>query len=373
MRLIFLDRATLRYKDNATVSTEFEVVLDSVVKQKSNFKVDKEEIDASVGDIVVLKEGELSYIGIVQSVTRNEDRTSKVQLYDFRDVFDVKVPVSSFSGNVCQFLADTIARAFVSSGDPRQNLKYLTVRAESDVRGSLAYDEDTLIGIGELMETITKAYGVVVKHEVEFVRGRFSGIVVTIQQETHAVRLRHDLKVVSGLKIKESEENVVNKCVFYPKAENEGHRTQEEFYLLTDGSLTRDKDDERRFPYVSLHSAYYSDKEYGSLETKARERMAGSRDDHQITFDLDVSNNSFVPLGNVFLGYTVEFHGPKRTYLTTLTQIKYKNTFATCTLTLGEQRSSLTDKIKMMGGGTGGAKSTINVSASIDSFDGGIY
>ena len=46
-------------------SSEFEIVLDSVVKQKSNFTVNKEEIKSSVGDIVVLKEGKLSYIGIV--------------------------------------------------------------------------------------------------------------------------------------------------------------------------------------------------------------------------------------------------------------------------------------------------------------------
>ena len=63
MKLIFLDRITLKYKDNAYVSSEFEIVLDSVVKQKSNFTVNKEEIKASVGDIVVLKEGKLSYIG----------------------------------------------------------------------------------------------------------------------------------------------------------------------------------------------------------------------------------------------------------------------------------------------------------------------
>ena len=34
MKLIFLDRITLKYKDNAYVSSEFEIVLDSVVKKK---------------------------------------------------------------------------------------------------------------------------------------------------------------------------------------------------------------------------------------------------------------------------------------------------------------------------------------------------
>ena len=89
--------------------------------------------------------------------------------------------------------------------------------------------------------------------------------------------------------------------------------------------------------------------------------------------DLDVTNNVFVPLGNIFIGYFVEFYVPKRTYTTMLTQIKYKNTFASCTLTLGEQRTSLTDKIKMMNGGTSNNKSVVNVSTAITNFDGGIY
>ena len=355
MKLIFLDRITLKYKDNAYVSSEFEIVLDSVVKQKSNFTVNKEEIKASVGDIVVLKEGKLSYIGIVQAITLNDDKTS------------------SFTGNVCKFLADTIKKAFVSNSDSKQNLKYLTVTTNSDIEGSFNYGADTLMNIENLMETITKTYGVVIKYQVNFIRGRFSNIEIIIEEETHIVKLRHDLKAISNLKIKESEENVVNKCIFYPKEENEEHKKEVEYYLLTDGSITTNKDDDRRFPYVNVESEFYSDSDFEKLESKAKEKLIKSSNDHQITFDLDVTNNVFVPLGNIFIGYFVEFYAPKRTYTTMLTQIKYKNTFASCTLTLGEQRTSLTDKIKMMNGGTSNNKSVVNVSTAITNFDGGIY
>ena len=224
MKLIFLDRTTLRYKDNAYVSGEFEIVLDSVVKQKSNFTVNKETINAVVGDIAVLKEGKLSYIGIVQSITRNEDKTSKVQLSDFKEILGIKVPISSYSGNLCALLKSVIEKAFVSNADGRQNLKYLKVESLSDVEGTLSYDADTLIDIGDLIELLAKTYGIVVKHDVEFVRGRFSYIRITIEKETHLVKLRHDLKVITNLKIKESEEDVVNKCIFYPKEEHETNR-----------------------------------------------------------------------------------------------------------------------------------------------------
>ena len=373
MKLIFLDRNTLRYKDNAYVSGEFEIVLDSVVKQKSNFTVNKEEINASVGDVAVLKEGNLSYIGIVQAITQNDDRTSKVQLNDFKEILNVKVPIKSFSGNVCRLLADTIKSAFVDNPDTKQNLKYLDVVYKSSVEGSLTYDDDTLINIEDLIEVVTKTYGVVIRYEVGFIRGRFSNILITIDEERHIVKLRHDLKAISNLKIKESEENVVNKCIFYPKAENVEHKTEVEYYLLTDGTIGKDANSVKRYPYVSPYGEYYSDGDYDKLEAKAREKMVKTSTDHQITFDLDVKNNVFVPLGNIFVGYFVEFHAPKRTYTTMLTQIKYKNTLSSCTLTLGEQRTSLTDKIKMMNGGSGGNKSTINVSTAISNFDGGIY
>ncbi len=373
MKLIFLDRTTFKYKDNAYVSGEFEIVLDSVVKQKSNFTVNKEEIKAEVGDIAVLKEGRLSYIGIVQSITLNDDKTSKVQLNDFKELFNIKVPVFSFTGNVCKLLADTIKKAFVSNSDDRQNLKYLKVEARSDVEGTLTYDEDTLINIEDLIETITKTYGVVIKYQVNFIRGRFSNIEIMVVEETHIVKLRHDLKAIGNLKIKESKENVVNKCIFYPKEENETYKKEVEYYLLTDGTITTDRRDARRYPYVNVESEFYSDEDYEKLESKAKEKLIKSSSDHQITFDLDVTNNVFVPLGNIFVGYFVEFHAPKKTYSTMLTQIKYKNTLSSCTLTLGEQRTSLTDKIKMMNSGSKGNKSTINVSTAISNFDGGIY
>ena len=216
MKLIFLDRTTLKYKDNVYVSNEFEIILDSVVKQKSSFKVNKEEIKADIGDIAVMKEGNLSYIGIVQSITLNDDKTSKVQLNDFKEIFNIKVPITSFSGNVCEFLASVIKKAFVNNSDDRQNLKYLKVTTHSVVEGNLSYEADTLINIEDLIEMITKAYGVVIKYQVNFIRGRFSSIEIVIEEETHLVKLRHDLKAISDLTIKESDEKVVNKCIFYP-------------------------------------------------------------------------------------------------------------------------------------------------------------
>ncbi len=373
MKLIFLDRGTLTYKDNAYVSNEFEIIIDSVVKQKSNFVANKETINASVGDIVVLKEGELSYIGILQSITQNKDKTSKIQLNDFKEIFNIEVPISSFSGDICLLLANTIKKAFIENSDDKQNLKYLRIKQLSSVEGNLNYNDDTLIKIEDLIEMVSKTYGIILHYKVKFLRGRFVNIEIIIQEESHLVKLRHDFKAISNLTIKESEDNTVNKCIFYPKADNETHKDERCFYLLKDGTISEDKESENRFNYVNVYSAFYADNEYENLITKAQEKMINSSQDHQITFELDGTNKIFIPLANIFVGYFIEFYAPKRTYMTMLTQIKYKNTFSSCTLTLGEQRNSLTDKIKMLSKGGQDSGTTINVSTNLVNLDGGQY
>ena len=55
MKLLFLDRSTLQYKDNAFVTNQFELALDMVLIKRSTFKVNKTNINCTIGDIVVFK------------------------------------------------------------------------------------------------------------------------------------------------------------------------------------------------------------------------------------------------------------------------------------------------------------------------------
>ena len=147
MQLVFLDRSTLAYKDYAFIGKEFEIVIDLVVSQKSNFSINKEDINAKVGDIAVLKEKDFSYIGIIQSIIKNPDKTCKVQLLDFKELFNIKVPIESYTGDICNLLKDLIKKAFISNSDTKQNLRYLSIEAKASVEGSLVYDEDSLVNI----------------------------------------------------------------------------------------------------------------------------------------------------------------------------------------------------------------------------------
>ena len=60
MEVIFLDREDLSVLDFGYVEQEFNLIIDSVIPQKSTFSVNKLKIDAEVGDLVVIKDKEIA-------------------------------------------------------------------------------------------------------------------------------------------------------------------------------------------------------------------------------------------------------------------------------------------------------------------------
>lgn len=372
MELIFLSRGSLKYKDHALITSDFELIVDLVVNQKSNFTLNKEKINAAIGDIAILKDATLNYIGIIESIIVNPNKTIKVQLNDFKEIFNVKVPAENFSGDICIFLKNKIRQAFLDSSDSKQNLSYLTIDVNSSVQGSFAYDDDSFINILELISIVTKAYGIIVKYKVSFLRGRFQYINIIIEEVNKSTKLRYDLKAIQNLEVQDSTQYSTNKLIFYPKKENSSHKTIETFYLLKDGTVTKDKDSLNRFDYVNYDCEYYGDKDYETLSTKAEQKMCGTTSDHEISFDLAMDNNVFIPLGNLYLGSFIEFYSKAKTYSTLLTQIKFKGNFKSAHITLGEHRSNLTDKIKMLMKGSS-TSSNISISGGTTNTDGGVY
>jgi len=356
MQLIFLDKSNLSYKDYGYVDDDFELVIDLVVSQKSNFNVNKTNINADIGDLVVLKECNYSYVGIIETINVGEDGRSQIQTNDFKELFNVKVPVESFSGDLVAYLSSIITRYFINSGDAIQDLSYLTITKETAVNGSLVFNDDNLMTVTELIELVSKSYAINIKYKVKFVRGRFSGIELIIYKATTGIKVKSNLASISDITVSDSDEQVTNKVIFYPKKENIEHKEVITYCLLTDGTITTNIFDENRYKKVSLLYSCYSDSDYETLETTARSEMVSSNLDHSITFTLASSNSIFKPLNNLFVGDYIEFFTDKKAYSTVITQIKYKSNFSQCFITLGEYRTRLTDKIKIL---------TKNVNSSI--------
>ena len=73
MELVVLSRTDLAIKDYGYFGSDYEIVLDAVVYQKSKFIINKANLNAQVGDIVFTKGLPFSYIGIIEAITKEEN------------------------------------------------------------------------------------------------------------------------------------------------------------------------------------------------------------------------------------------------------------------------------------------------------------
>lgn len=373
MQVVILNRSNLAYKDYSEIGPNFDIIVDLIVSQKSSFTLLKKEVMVEIGDIVILQSKDINYIGVVSEIKKESDLSIKIYCLDFKELLNIKVPVESYSGDLCWYLKKKIEEAFINNTDEKQILRYLKVENKSVINGSIKYDDDTLINLQDLIELLSKAYGVLLKYKIGFIRGRFSSINIQIEQVSKTSKLRYDFKEIRNLQVSDTAVNSINKVIFYPKKENKSYKYQIQYFLLIDGTITNNKNDINRFDYVNSTAEFYADSDYDSLETKARSILCSASSDHEITFNIDSSNSVFIPLSNVYLGYFIEFYSEKRVYNTLLTQIKYKGNFNECYVTLGEQRTSLTDKIKLIKKNSSSSGGNVSVATKITDIDGGNF
>lgn len=348
MELLFLKRSNLSFLDNAYVSNDFELVIDSVVYQKSNFIVNKTNINASIGDIVILRDTAYFYIGIIDAIEVKDDFQTSIDTNDFTSIFDIKVPVYSYVGDMGTFLMDLISRAFKTNEDPLQNFSYITITKSTSVQGAIIYDEE-LLSITEVSEVLSKTYGIRFNYSLMLdSEGRIIGINVDIASVTRGLKIKSNLPSITKLQITDTLNQVTNKVTFYPKKDNNTYKTSVSYYLLKNGTITLNYNNPERYPYVKSVSSFYSDGEYTSLYTKAQNELLKNNLEHSIEFNVNMDNSIIVPFNNLNLGDFVEFVTNSKTYDTMVTQLSFKGNFHECSVVLGEYRVKLTDKIKLL-------------------------
>lgn len=348
MELVFLDRASLAYKDYAIVDDVFEIHLDLVVIQKSRFRLNKGFVKALVGDLVILRNAPIPYLGIVERFERASEHQMTVDTLDFREIFAMDVLVPSFQGDIAFYLQNLLEQYFKTSTDALQNLDYLTIQRETSVEGELIFEADRLMPLSELMELITKTYGLSLKAEARFLRGRVTGITFWIQSVTKGMKLKSNFQAIRDLMVSDAANQTINKLILYPKSENVIGREVLTYYSLTNGEMTQDATHPNRYSVVKSKSLLYSDNELDTLPAKVRQELLTSKLDHNISFMIDSFNEVFQPLQTANLGDFLEFHHQGKVYDSILTSIRFINTFQEAMITLGEYRMKLTEKIQLL-------------------------
>lgn len=349
MEIIFLNRTDLTYLDHAFLSSEFELIMDIVVYQKSGFVVNKTNINAATGDIVILKDTTYFYIGLIESIEIKDDFQTKIETTDFSYIFDTLVPVKSFSGDVAMYLVNLIKDHFLTNTDPLQNINYLSIYKSTTINGTILFNDDELKSILEVASILTKTYGVRLSYGLKInSNGKIDGIDTYVKSVVSGMKIKSNLPSITNLEITDSNSQGSNKITFYPKESNTLYTQPVSYYLLKGGTVTANKNSPERFSYIKAKAFLYSDNEYPTLLSKAQSELLKSNLEHSIEFLINMKNNIIVPFKNLHLGDFVEFITPSKTYDTMVTQISFKNNFNECRIVLGEYRVKLTDKIKLL-------------------------
>jgi len=374
MQLIFLDRLTLAYKDYAYVDKDFEINLDLVIIQKSSFILNKTKLNATVGDIVILKDAPIKYTGIVERLELSDKHRTSVHILDFKKMFSIDIPVQSFSGDLSTYLENLLNTHFKVNVDSLQNLSYLSVERGSSVYGELSFEVDKIMSLSSLMELITKSYGLRLTTEATYLRGRVTGIIFKIGEVQRGIKLKNNYQAIQDLVINDSSSQMVNKLIYYPKSENVFYHSIITYYLLRNGDLTTDVFHENRYKGVKPKASFYTDSDYPSLYTKARLEMITSKLDHNITFTIKMENDVIQPMKNIELGDFVEFINHDQVYDSVVTSIKFNQGFHQAIVTLGEYRIKLTEKIQLLNRSVNSAVSHISIQGTgITDLDGGEF
>ena len=349
MELIFLREQDLVVLDHALCTDDFEIVLDSLVPQKSKFTISKQSLNADNSDYLVVRENNYFYIGVITSIKKENNGSTKIETKDFLSILDVDVPLpTSFSGNIANFLISRINENFKTSGDSYQNLSYLQVESEINKQATLSYDANTKMNILDLVEEFSKTYGIRLTYEMVIENGQFSKIKIKVVEANIGVVLKESLGSITNLVINDTNENSLNKVIFVPNSDNTSYRSRITYYLFTDGSISRTNTLSRRNPKVKFQYEYYSDNDYPNLLTKATKLLIDSSLKQSITFNFSYLTNRIESLNNLNIGTFVQFISKEKVYETLVTKLKYKGSFSSAEITLGEYRVSLTDKLKLI-------------------------
>lgn len=370
MELIFFDRNSLQYKDYGFVDNEYDIQLDLVVTQRSSFLVNKSKLNIALGDILIIKNKDFFYVGIIESIEVQNEFKTQIHTLDFKEIFNKEILALTFEGDVASYLEQMIRSNFIESSDNNQNLSYLTIENQASVQGVLFFEEDRIIAISELIELINKSYGISMLYEVTFIRGRVLGIKIKINQTSTGIKIKSNLKNITDLVINDSEAQLVNKVIFYPKHSNTEHLQEVIYLLLTNGEISNDLNHPLRYRNVNSKAFIYSDNDYPKLDLRARNEMLSSKLDHQITFT--INNNQSNP--KLQLGDFVEFITESKVYDSIVTGLRYLKTMKLTQVTLGEFRIKLTDKIKLLNKTVKSSTGNVQVTqTTLTNLDGGEY
>ena len=273
----------------------YEINIDEETNATSNIRVLK-ELGAKANDIIVIKkEAQVVYWGIIQEVQKDEEGISYV--YNTRyitNIFDRFISLGDSSiirtTGIEDFIADEISNNFTDSTDTFTNIDYLdvVVKTHTARETSVTNVENGIYNLHTYMTNCTQNYDIMYNFDVSEDN--------KLKMEIENKSITKELIDVNAQPISNYEEvfetDVVAKVIVkYNKVnevENPGTYT---LYLKTDRTTTTNQSDPDRADgkITTIFTENYEDANQAALDT-----MKSNSYNHNITFEY---YNRFIPIG----------------------------------------------------------------------------
>ena len=357
VELIILDGRNFNIKDY-TFSKNNNIIFDSLVQNSSTFNVNKLDLNVSNNDILITRGTTKQYIGIVDSITKNNN-VIKITTYQFYKKLELaflgKSQVDIVLGD---YLKKIIEDNLIKSNDTLQNITYLEVENKSQIRGAVSLTGNSSTNILNVISQILKAYELVINYNATFTEsGQLKGIKILIEDVKKEIIIKEKENFITNAEIVDGKIGAVNKLIFFPNEDNILYKDTLTYYLLNDGTVTTNDQDDKRIVPVVVQSVFYQDadiyyssssKSSDTLLAKAKEKFSSTTFNHYIKFT--INKNNLIDINELNLGDRVKFISRNgKIYNSIITQLKYSSYSSQVEIELGLNRITLTDKLKMRG------------------------
>lgn len=338
-RLYFFDKQ-FNYKNVITVNNVSPIV-DIISTQ--NFKITTPlNPDIIGGDICIFKNNnEVIFIGTVLNVEDTDKNIKTITITYIDELFNINGEIEDLNGDIATWITDTLTTNFVSTSDNLQKINLTIVdNCNETYTGSYIFED---INIKNCLKNIFDYSGMYVDFDIDFAdNGAIENLICNIRNnaEENTVKLKYNMPIISDIKRTVTNSQNVNKLVLLPdETVPDGNRY--EFYLLKDGSISTQVDNENRFENVKQEIQYYDENFTAeSLLNSAKEVLGGQQFNHSIGFYI-LHNDAF----NISIYKKILFYDKGGiVYNSIITKIQYGSEFDY--VELGVVRLKLTDKLQ---------------------------
>ena len=334
----FLDKNTFEIKDVVQVK-DYQINLDEETNAKTNITV-LDTANVADGDIVLIKEEENSYIGVIEE-PNNEDGSSiyEIGAKYITNLFDRKIILKNNNlikeQGIEDFIAYTIENEFLNSDDTLLNLKYIDIEVVTHTPKNFSVStENGIYNFHTFINNCTQNYNIVYTFTIENKRLKIS--IENIEDENIEIIDTNTTDIVNY--IETFATNVVAKVTVLC-----ANQKTHEYFLLNDRITTEDKNEENRA--VGDIEVIYEEEEENAKQA-AMNIFKSNSYSHLIQFDIN-KNSKLYDVENWKIGTLVKIKNKKGeiidTYISAITKNKDNPMY---TIKTGNIRINFLDKIK---------------------------